>query len=294
MSNQPRSLVGQVIAITGGARGIGRATATTLVREGAKVAIGDLDHSGAEQTASEIGGGTIGLPLDVTDRASFEAFLDAVEAKLGPIDALVNNAGIMLLGDFFDEDPELARRQIEINLWGVITGSQLAGKRFRRRGRGHVINVASMAGKSGFPGAATYCATKHAVVGLSESMRGELKGTGVEVSCVMPSIVNTELASGLGSARFVKNVDPQDVANEIVDALKEPRFDVFVPRSNGALVRTMALMPRRVQDATTKAFKADTVLTQVDDRARLAYQERATGGLGTSSKPGIGSGDDAS
>ncbi len=169
MSNQPRSLVGQVVAITGGARGIGRATATTLVREGAKVAIGDLDHSAAEQTASEIGGGTIGLPLDVTDRASFEAFLDAVEAKLGPIDALVNNAGIMLLGDFFDEDPELARRQIEINLWGVITGSQLAGKRFRRRGRGHVINVASMAGKSGFPGAATYCATKHAVVGLSES-----------------------------------------------------------------------------------------------------------------------------
>lgn len=290
MAKQPRSLVGQVIAITGAARGIGRATATALVREGAKVAIGDLDHQLAEQTASEIGGGTIGLPLDVTDPASFEAYLDAVEARLGPVDVLINNAGIMLLGDFFEENPVDARRQIEINLWGVWTGSHIAGKRFRRRGRGHLVNVASMAGKSGFPGAATYCATKHAVVGLSESIRGELLGTDVEVSCVMPSIVNTELASGLGEARFVKNVDPQDVAAEIVDALKVPRFDVFVPRSNGALVRTMALLPRRVADATSKAFKADKVLTDVDDRARLAYQQRATGGLGSGSKPGIGDG----
>lgn len=293
MSSQPRSLVGQVVAITGGARGIGRATATTLVREGAKVAIGDVDHSAAEQTATEIGGGTIGLPLDVTDRASFEAFLDATEAKLGPVDVLINNAGIMLLGDFFDEDPELARRQIEINLWGVWTGSHLAGKRFRRRGRGHLVNVASMAGKSGFPGSATYCATKHAVVGLSESIRGELKDSGVEISCVMPSIVNTELASGLGQARFVKNVDPQDVANEIISALKEPRFDVFVPRSNAALVRTMAVLPRRVQDVTTKAFKADRVLVEVDDRARLAYQERATQRLTGSQQPTIGQGDES-
>ena len=295
MASQPRSLVGQVVAITGGARGIGRATATTLVREGAKVAIGDLDHSAAEQTASEIGGGTIGLPLDVTDRASFEAFLDAVEAKLGPVDVLINNAGIMLLGDFFEEESELARRQIEINLWGVWIGSQLAGRRFRRRGRGHLVNVASMAGKSGFPGAATYCATKHAVVGLSESIRGELKDSGVEISCVMPSIVNTELASGLGEARFVKNVDPQDVANEITSALKEPRFDVFVPRSNGALTKAMAILPRSAVDATTKLFKADKVLVEVDDRARLAYQDRATQRLtGSANAPSIGSGDDES
>jgi len=295
MASQPRSLVGQVVAITGGARGIGRATATTLVREGAKVAIGDLDHSAAEQTASEIGGGTIGLPLDVTDRGSFEAFLDAVEAKLGPVDVLINNAGIMLLGDFFEEESELARRQIEINLWGVWIGSQLAGRRFRRRGRGHLVNVASMSGKSGFPGAATYCANKHAVVGLSESIRGELKDSGVEISCVMPSIVNTELASGLGEARFVKNVDPQDVANEITSALKEPRFDVFVPRSNGALTKAMAILPRSAVDATTKLFKADKVLVEVDDRARLAYQDRATQRLtGSANAPSIGSGDDES
>ncbi len=294
MSAQPRSLVGQVVAITGGARGIGRATATTLVREGAKVAIGDLDHAAAEQTATEIGGGTIGLALDVTDLGSFEAYIDAVEAKLGPVDVIINNAGIMLLGDFFDEDLNLSRRQIEINLWGVLIGSQLAGKRFRRRGRGHIVNIASVAGKSGYPGGATYCATKHAVVGLSESMRGELKDSGVEVSCVMPSLVNTELASGVGSARFVKNVDPQDVANEIVDALKEPRFDVYVPRSNGPLLKGMSVMPRGLQDRATALFKADKVLSDVNDQARLAYQQRATKGVEAGSgSPKLGSGDDS-
>jgi len=294
MSAQPRSLVGQVVAITGGARGIGRATATTLVREGAKVAIGDLDQAAAEQTATEIGGGTIGLALDVTDLASFEAYIDAVEAKLGPVDVIINNAGIMLLGDFFDEDLNLSRRQIEINLWGVLIGSQLAGKRFRRRGRGHIVNIASVAGKSGYPGGATYCATKHAVVGLSESMRGELKDSGVEVSCVMPSLVNTELASGVGSARFVKNVDPQDVANEIVDALKEPRFDVYVPRSNGPLLKGMSVMPRGLQDRATALFKADKVLSDVNDQARLAYQQRATKGVEAGSgSPKLGSGDDS-
>ena len=294
MSAQPRSLVGQVVAITGGARGIGRATATTLVREGAKVAIGDLDQAAAEQTATEIGGGTIGLGLDVTELDSFESYIDAVEAKLGPVDVIINNAGIMLLGDFFDEDLNLSRRQIEINLWGVLIGSQLAGKRFRRRGRGHIVNIASVAGKSGYPGGATYCATKHAVVGLSESMRGELKDSGVEVSCVMPSLVNTELASGVGSARFVKNVDPQDVANEIVDALKQPRFDVYVPRSNGPLLKGMSVMPRGLQDRATALFKADKVLSDVNDQARLAYQQRATKGVEAgSASPKLGSGDDS-
>ena len=294
MSAQPRSLVGQVVAITGGARGIGRATATTLVREGAKVAIGDLDQAAAEQTATEIGGGTIGLGLDVTELDSFESFIDAVEAKLGPVDVIINNAGIMLLGDFFDEDLNLSRRQIEINLWGVLIGSQLAGKRFRRRGRGHIVNIASVAGKSGYPGGATYCATKHAVIGLSESMRGELKDSGVEVSCVMPSLVNTELASGVGSARFVKNVDPQDVANEIVDALKQPRFDVYVPRSNGPLLKGMSVMPRGLQDRATALFKADKVLSDVNDQARLAYQQRATKGVEAgSASPKLGSGDDS-
>ena len=99
-----------------------------------------------------------------------------------------------------EEDDAATRRMLEINLHAVIHGTREAVKRMKPRGTGHIVNVASMAGKSGFPGAATYCATKHAVVGLSEAVHLELRGTGVSVSCVMPAVVRTELASGLGEA----------------------------------------------------------------------------------------------
>ena len=178
MSRAPRSLVGKVVAITGGARGIGRATAAALIAQGARLAIGDIEAALAEQTAQELGSGTIGLPLDVTDRASFERFLNEVEERLGPLDVLVNNAGIMPVGPFLEETDAMAERIIDINLHGVIFGSKLALARFVERGRGgHLVNIASSAGKTGIPGGATYSATKHAVVGLSEAIRGEFRGT---------------------------------------------------------------------------------------------------------------------
>src|SRR6201986_1657267 len=100
MAKTVRSLNGQVVAITGGSRGIGRSTATALIAQSARVGIGDIDAPLAEQTAGELGAGTIGLALDVTDRASFTAFLDEVERQLGPLDVLINNAGIMPIGPF--------------------------------------------------------------------------------------------------------------------------------------------------------------------------------------------------
>src|SRR5581483_12178911 len=103
MAKVPRSLAGQVVAITGGGRGIGRATAAALINQGARVAIGDIETELAEQTASELGAGTIGLPLDVTDRESFAAFLNDVESRLGAVDVLINNAGIMPIGPFVEE-----------------------------------------------------------------------------------------------------------------------------------------------------------------------------------------------
>src|SRR5947209_20041935 len=124
MAKAPRPLAGKVAAITGGARGIGRATAAALVARGVRVAIGDLDAGLAEQTAAELGGGTVGLPLDVTDRSSFEGFLTEVETRLGPLDVMVNNAGIMPVGPFLEESDAIARRQVDINLHGVIVGSK--------------------------------------------------------------------------------------------------------------------------------------------------------------------------
>src|SRR5829696_1163800 len=276
MAKQPRSLTGKVVAITGGARGIGRATAAALVRKGAKVAIGDIDVALAEQTATELGGGTLALPLDVTDRASFARFLDEVEARLGPLDVLVNNAGIMSLGRFVDESDATAARQIDINLHGVIYGSKLALARFVPRRSGHLVNIASTAGKSGVPGGATYSATKHAVVGLTEAIRGELRGTGVETSVVMPVPVNTELAAGLVRGRgLTATVEPEDVADAIVAALERPRHDVYVPKAIVAGVRLGALLPRRLAEAVNRSAKTDRILAEADLSARAAYEQRA-------------------
>jgi NAD(P)-dependent dehydrogenase (short-subunit alcohol dehydrogenase family) len=275
MAKQRRSLNGKVVAITGGARGIGKATAEALVRHGCRVAIGDVDLALAEQTATGLGGGSVALALDVSDRASFESFLDEAERQLGPLDVLVNNAGIMPVTPFIDESEDSLRRQIEINLIGVIHGTQLAMRRMLPRNSGHIVNIASQAGKIGTPGIATYSATKHAVVGLSEAVRAELRGHAVEISCVMPTVVNTELTAGVGQ-KWVKPVEATDVAEAIVEALEVPRFDVYVPKSNGALLRVGSLMPRAAAEWVARAMGTDKLMTEVDQGARAAYEERVT------------------
>jgi NAD(P)-dependent dehydrogenase (short-subunit alcohol dehydrogenase family) len=276
MAKERRSLSGKVVAITGGARGIGKATATALVRRGCRVAIGDLDLALAEQTAAELGGGTIAVGLDVTERQSFASFLDEAERQLGPIDVVVNNAGIMPVTPFVEETDESIHRQVDINLHGVITGTQLAIERFSPRRSGHIVNIASQAGKGGVPGIATYSATKHGVVGLSEAVRWELRGSGIEVSCVMPTVVNTELTSGVGQ-RWVRPVEASDVADAIIDALEVPRFDVWIPRENGAFFKLVSLLPRRTREAIGRLMKLDKLMTEVDHGARHAYEERAAG-----------------
>ena len=282
MAKERRSLAGKVVAITGGARGIGEATARAIVAKGGKVAIGDLDAELAQKTAGALGGEAIALELDVTRRQSFEDFLSQVEERLGPVDVIVNNAGIMPVGPFVEEDDATARRLIDINLHGVIFGTKLAIPGMVRRGSGHIVNIASTAGKGGFPGGATYCATKHAVVGLSEAVRAELRDTGVEVSVVMPAVVNTELGSGLVEARGVKVSEPSDVADAIVDALEAPKFDVWVPKLTGAISRVMTLLPRSGREAIARALKADQVLAGADANVRAAYEERAA-----RSEPGL-------
>jgi NADP-dependent 3-hydroxy acid dehydrogenase YdfG len=277
VAKQHRILTGQVAAITGAARGIGRATAQAFLAQGMKVAIGDLDLATAQQTARELGHGTIALPLNVTERESVRAFVEGVEEQLGPIDVYVNNAGIMQVGhNVWDEDDATTLRMIDINVNGVMWGVKEVVPRMLARGRGHVVNVASSAGKGGFPGGATYCGTKHYVVGLSEALRAELRGSGVEVSCVMPVVVNTELASGLQQTRGVKQVEASDVADEIVLALQELRFDVYVPRSVATISKVMTLLPRGGREALTRAMKADQVLAQIDEGKRAAYEVRAS------------------
>ena len=280
MARSPRSLEGQVVAITGAARGIGRATASACVRAGMRVAIGDLDLAAAEQTAADLGNGTIALPVNVVERDSVRAFLDAVERRLGPLDVLVNNAGIMPLGPFDAESDATARRLVDINVHGILHGMKEALPRMRARGHGHVVNIASTAGKVGFAGGATYSGTKHFVVGVSEAVRAELRGTPIEVSCVMPGVVNTELSAGTPQARFVPHIDPPLVADAIVGALRSPRFEVFVPRRIGPLQKLGAAAPTVVRDGFARLLALDRVLGGADPQARQGYEARAARSAG--------------
>src|SRR5579862_4169146 len=281
MANAPRPLVGKVAAVTGGARGIGRATAAALLARGIRVAIGDIDASLAEQTAVELGADTVGLPLDVTSRESFSAFLTETESRLGPLDVLVNNAGIMPVGPFLEESDAIARALVDINLHGVIFGSKLALERFQARGRGHLVNVASIVGKSASPHLATYVATKHAVVGLTEALRMEFASSGIDFSVVMPVGTNTELYSGLQQIRGIKTPEPEDVAEAIVEALQTGRVDVYVPRRMGATI--------------SQALGGNDAVTHPDRAVRAAYEQRIGQGMtasdpaqavGTPAKPG--------
>ena len=275
MGKQPRSLYGKVAVVTGGGRGIGKALARALASEGCRVAIGDVDSAAAEAAAAELGGEAVGLALDVTDRPGFTAFLDEVERRLGPIDVLVNNAGIMPVGPLDEEDDATTIRQLEINLHAVIHGTKDAMRRMKPRGAGHIVNVASTAGKGGAPHLATYCATKHGVVGFSEAVRGELHGTGVRISVLMPHFVSTELTAGIKATPSLPHSTPEQVAEAALDALRVDRFEVWIPKQAQATWALSNLLPRRARDVVARAMKLDRALVDADRSARARYEARA-------------------
>ena len=279
-THDARTLAGKVVVVTGGARGIGAETARLLVEEGARVVVGDLDERLAEQTAERLG--ITGLPLDVTDHAGFTAFLDRVELEVGPVDALVNNAGIMPVARVEDESDATAAAQVAVNLLAVIHGTKEMVRRWKARGAsGHVVNVSSAAGRVPVAGAATYTATKHGVSGFSNAVYAELRADKVPitVTAVHPVIVRTELAAGLSDTRGVPPIGPEDVAAAVVDALRHPRRDVYVPGRLGFLVRLAAATPLAFNEFLSRAFKAErAVLDAVDSRARRDYESRIAPG----------------
>jgi NAD(P)-dependent dehydrogenase (short-subunit alcohol dehydrogenase family) len=274
MSKQSVDITGKVVAITGGARGIGLATATVLHAAGARVAIGDIDGEQAVGSAQAIGPDVLAGSLDVTDVESFVDFLALVEREVGPLDVLINNAGIMPIGPFLSEASATAERVFAINVLGVMTGMKLALPGMLQRRRGHIVNISSVAGRSPVPGGASYAASKAAIVSLTESARVEFAGQGIDFTCVMPSFTATELIAGTKGTKFVPTVKPEDVANAIVKAIGAPAYDVFVPSSVGAIIKLQPLLGRKLRDAINRALGADRTFLEVDQAARAAYDAR--------------------
>lgn len=276
MSKSVIPISGRVVAITGAARGLGLATARALAERGARVSIADLDGDLARVEAAALPGlgPHAGYAADVTDPESFEAFLDQTEAELGPLDVIVNNAGIMPVRAFAEEDPVVTRRQVEVNVLGVMTGTRLAINRMQPRRRGHIVNIASAAGRVAIPGEAVYTATKHAVVGFDEALRVELKDSGIHVSTIMPSLANTELASGMKPPRFVPLVKPEQVAKAIVKTLERPKLEMIVPAWTTPLIRSTLMLPPNMRDRVRDFFRIGELGSDIDTAARAAYEER--------------------
>ncbi|MGO4258522.1 SDR family oxidoreductase [Marmoricola sp. RAF53] len=268
-------LNGKVVAITGGARGIGEATAKALTAAGARVAVGDLDADLAARSAQGYGG--LGLPLDVTSTESFAAFLDKVEAEYGRIDALVNNAGIMVIGKHLDTPLEGQLKQLDINLRGVILGVHEVAPRMIAAGGGQIVNIASLAGRIPAPGSAVYSATKAGVLALTEALDAELAEHGVRVAAVLPSFTNTGLIDGTTAPRLSPPIQPEQVAAAVVGLVAKHRPVATVPKSLAFSSLQWGLMPNRAKRWLGRRTGMDTMFTDFDHTARAAYDQRTTG-----------------
>ena len=267
-------LDGASVAITGAARGIGLETAAEFMRRGARVAMGDIDEEAVATAAGSLGNGAHGFPLDVGDRESVAAFLAAAEGELGPLDVLVNNAGVMPTGRFLSEPDAVTETTLGVNLWGPIWGMKLALPGMVERGSGHVVNVASLMGKFYLPGVATYSGAKYAVVGLSAAVRDELHGTGVTVTTVLPSAVQTELVAGIKLPAALPRVKPQDVARAVADSCRKRQPEVSVPGWLGHAAPVAELAPSGIVGLVRRLAGHDRAL-EADAEARAAYEARA-------------------
>jgi short-subunit dehydrogenase len=278
---------GRTIAITGAARGIGHATAKALLARGARVVIGDRDVRVLESAVAELAkfGQVTGYPLDVTDQASFATFLDKARTEgQGHIDVLINNAGVMPVGPFLEQTEAAIRSSIEVNFYGVLTGCRLVLPEMVKRRRGHIVNIASMAGMVAVPGQAVYAGTKFAVVGLSTALADEFAPQGVEVTVILPTFTNTELIAGTKATGAQKPVQPEDIAAAIVKTLDKPKTHVSVPAPLRFIGAATSMLGPRGRRWLSKQMGTDHVFLDFDKTARQGYEDRAQSATGVIEK----------
>lgn len=275
------NIAGKNIAITGAARGIGYATATALLRRGARVVIGDRDVEAlgsAVEGLKEVGN-VDAHPLDVTDRGSFQRFLAAAAAG-GQIDVLINNAGVMPIGALVATSEKSIRAALEVNVYGVINGCQLVLPEMLARHGGHIVNIASVAGLVAAPGMAVYNASKFGVVGFTRALADEVAPEGVQVSMVLPTFTNTDLISGTDAKGAMAPVQPEDIAAGVVKILDKPRVQLVVPRKVGILSAIGNATPTGLRRKMSKKLGTDRVFLDFDPGARKTYEDRASSSLG--------------
>ncbi|MCO4763331.1 MAG: SDR family oxidoreductase [Myxococcales bacterium] len=241
----------KVVLITGGASGIGKSLGERLVAQGAKVVLADIDETRALLVADELG--CAGVGADVTQLSAVRHAVDFAEATYGPLDVMINNAGVAVVGEAHTFEHEDWRRIIDVNLYGVIHGVHAVYGDMVARGAGQIINIASIAGLFPSAGQAAYVTSKYGVVGLSHALRAEASGHGVRVNVVCPGIIRTAMRDELTTkdgrgaqirALLPRGADVDACARSILrGARRNSPTIVITPLAHG-LAWLMRLAPR--------------------------------------------------
>lgn len=246
----PKEAGMKIAVVTGAGRGLGREIATGLGEKGFVVLATDINSESAAATAAAIGGGAWSIEQDVRDPDSHRAIARAANER-GSLEIWVNNAGVLYTGSAWDHTDEVVRQMVEVNVLGMMFGSRAAVDAMRAKG-GHIINIASMSSLTPVPGLATYAATKHAVLGLSLSLAGDLDRARlpVKVSAVCPDAIDTDMVRSIRGFKEAglafaapRLLTVEEVAGVVLEMVDKPRLAVSVPRSRAALAHFLRPFP---------------------------------------------------
>ena len=252
-----RQLYGKNALVTGGAMGMGKSLAGLLLREGARVAIVDIRDAELEAAREELAGvGTVAaFKCDITDRLAVYALADRVREEFGTIDLLVNNAGIVKAHPLMEKPDELIELTVAVNLLAHFWTMKAFLPDMLARRSGHIVNMASAGGILGVPYISDYCATKFGVIGLTESVRQELKLQGykkIKVSYVCPNTVGTGMFAGNKPVKGTKMLEPDVVTTRIVTGIKRGKERIYIPASVYTAALLKSVLPVPVMDLTSR------------------------------------------
>ncbi len=255
-------LGGRNVVVTGASSGIGRAAAAEFARKGANVALVARRRERLRQVEEELegsGGSTLVCPCDVSDRGQVARLHEEVAGGLGPVDVLVNNAGFATYGTVSELSVDEIEAQMATNYFGMVYCTKRFLPGMLEAGSGHIVNVASVAASFGLPGIAPYCASKFAMLGFSEGLKHELKGTGVGVTVVSPIMVRTGFFDHPSFGKMPRyspaSLSAENVARAVLRAAGSPRLEIIVPQIVRAAVWCKHTFPFIVNPAVGSAFK---------------------------------------
>jgi NAD(P)-dependent dehydrogenase (short-subunit alcohol dehydrogenase family) len=241
------------ILLTGGASGIGAATARLAVERGYKVVIADINFAGAQKVAAQIGAGASAVALDIVSSEQWERVLDETERRLGSLDVLINNAAIVHTGRAENVAIEEHQQTMDVNFMGPLKGMMAALPRFKRQGKGHFVTVCSMTAFLPFPGIASYAASKHALRAFHHGLALEERETPLKFTIIYPTSTETPMLEQEARSDEVTlafagpSVTPEFVGTVILDAMEKSSVEVYMPPERARTVRLAGTNPRSLR-----------------------------------------------